>query len=94
MDLSNKTYLELIELRQQINQEIQEAVNRKKVKVYSICSFGDTENYIEKPNADLALRELFEDDEVVWSEDGVQSKVIYIDSAQLKYCKDYKEDNG
>lgn len=94
MDLTEKTYLELLELRQQINQAIEEVGNREKVKVYSIYSYGDSDNYIEKSNANLALRELFEDDEVVWGEEGVQSKIIYIDSAHLKYCKDYKEKNG
>ena len=92
MDLANLTYLELLELRRQVNVEIEELDKRKRVKIYSIFSYGDWNNYISKESAANSLKEIIDEDEIVWDDEGIKTCARYIDEAHLKYCKDYKEE--
>lgn len=92
MDLTNLTYLDLIELRSQVNSEISKIDEREKSAVYGIYSYRDWDYYIEKTNATKALTDLLADDEVIWDKDEFKTKMAYVDSAHLKYCKDYKEE--
>lgn len=92
MDLSKLTHLELLELRTQINNEITDLENRGKCAVFAIFSYGDWDYYIHKENAKKALNELITEGEVIWCEEEFKTKLTFVDTAHMKYCKDYKEE--
>lgn len=51
MDLSKLTWLELIELRSQINEELKTVENRKKIKAFSVVAFDDKKVFLKYENA-------------------------------------------
>lgn len=96
MDLEKMTYMELIDLSSQVKEQIKNISNREKTKAFKICCCGQCEFYLEKQNALNRLKELIEEDEndiyenFFGEDDSNGTTMIYLDSAELKWCKDLK----
>lgn len=90
MELSDKTYLELLDLRRELNEAIETYANRSKTKVYSnFIPFDGWNHYIKEDNAKAALIDAIDDG--IYSDDEFKIKCSYLNDAELEYCKDYSE---
>lgn len=94
-DLNNLTWLELIELRSEVNQQIEKVSNRDKFPVYEINIGGNLERYIYRNNAMNRIKGIIKDyddynEDDFFSEDyKFETSIVYFDSASLKSCDDY-----
>lgn len=89
MDLSKLTWLELIELRSQINEELKTIENRKKIKAFSVVAFDDKKVFLKYENAKKHLLECLSDDDLFDVFDILSFNSVFIDEAYSKHCEDY-----
>lgn len=93
MNLEDKTYLDLLEMRKEINDAINEYGNREKIQVYSInIPYNGWDHYLDKGNAMRELHTWFGDEEVFCDEE-FSIKLNYLTKAECEYCKDYNPKN-
>ncbi len=91
MDLENKTQVELLELRGQINEALNEYGNRSKTKVFSTFVFGDWRHFRLEKNAKNEIIEHLQDEEI--TDDEIKIKCTYLNDAELPFCIDDHEFN-
>jgi hypothetical protein len=89
MDLSKLTWLELIELRSKINEEIKTVENRAKIQAFSVIAYDVKNVFLNYEKAKAYLLECLSDDELFNDFDTLSFNSIFIDEAYSKYCKDY-----
>lgn len=93
LELDDKTYMDLITMRMQINEAIDKYNNRSKTKVYSnFIPFDGWHHYLKEENAKSNLIDLIEDG--IYSEDEFKIKISYLNDAELEYCRDYYQVTG
>lgn len=88
LHLEDKTHMDLLDMRMQINEALETYSNRTKTKVYSnFIPFVGWQHYIEEDNAKIAL--MYAIEEGIYSDDEFEIKCSYLNDAELEYCRDY-----
>jgi hypothetical protein len=93
LELDDKTQMDLLDMRMQINAALENYGNRAKTKVYSnFIPFEGWQHYLSEDNARAALIEAIEDG--IYSDDEFKIKCSYLNDAELEYCRDYYQVTG
>lgn len=90
MDLSKYTQMDLLDLRREINEELESYENRSKTKVFTVfIAFIGTKYFLKKENAIQYLKESIDED-LVFDGNEVKCDEKYINEAEIEsYCYDY-----
>ena len=93
MKLSGLTYLDLLDLRKQVNDELENIANREKVKVFKIfSSFTENVLFLNEQKALDYLKNAIEDESFTFTEDGqCYIEIKYTDEANKQYCYDFDD---
>lgn len=88
MDLTKHSFLDLVELRNELDRAFKDYDKRSKTKVYAVfLPYDDWQYFLFKENADACIQAAITDGEVFLPVE-FKAKIEYLDDAGLEYCKD------
>jgi|SRR5882762_4622678 len=88
MDLSKYSFLDLVELRSDLDKAFKEFDKRSKTQVFAIFLPYDKWHYfLKKENAEAYIQTAITENEIFLAEE-FKAKIEFLDEAGLQYCED------